>query len=89
MRRVFFATRFEKKLKVFHSRHPEFSTAVEAAITAIAEDPYASALRTHRLKGTLTDCFACHLSREYRIVFVLEPAGVIFVDVGTHDDVYR
>ena len=39
MRRVFFASRFEKKLKTFHSRHPEFSTAVEAAIMAIAQDP--------------------------------------------------
>ena len=53
MRRVFFASRFEKKLKTFHSRHPEFSSVVEAAIISIAKDPYASTLHTHRLKGTL------------------------------------
>jgi hypothetical protein len=41
MRRVFFASRFEKKLKAFHSRHPEFSDAVEAAVIAIATDPHA------------------------------------------------
>ena len=58
MRRVFFASRFEKKLKVFHSRHREFSTATEAAIIAIASDPHAPALKTHRLHGQLADCTA-------------------------------
>jgi mRNA-degrading endonuclease YafQ of YafQ-DinJ toxin-antitoxin module len=89
MRRVFFASRFEKKLKAFHSHHPEFSSSAEAAIMAIAKDPYASALRTHRLNGTLADCFASRLSREYRIVFVLASDRVTFIDIGTHDDVYR
>lgn len=89
MRRVFFASRFEKKLKIFDSRHPELSAVVEAAIMAIAKDPYAPALRSHRLKGPLTECLAAHLSRDYRIVFALEPGRVIFLDIGTHDDVYR
>jgi mRNA-degrading endonuclease YafQ of YafQ-DinJ toxin-antitoxin module len=89
MRRVFFASRFEKKLKAFHSRHPEFSTAVEAAIIAIARDAHTPALKTHRLHGALADCFAGRLSREYRIVFVLAPDHVTFIDIGTHDDVYR
>ena len=78
MRRVFFASRFEKKLKVFHSRHAEFSTAVEAAIIAIAKDPHAPALKTHRLHGNLSDCFAARISREYRIVFVLASDRVTF-----------
>jgi mRNA-degrading endonuclease YafQ of YafQ-DinJ toxin-antitoxin module len=89
MRRVFFASRFEKKLKVFHSRHPEFSDAVETAVIAIATDPHAPALKTHRLHGALADCFASRLSREYRIVFVLAADRVTFIDMGTHDDAYR
>ena len=89
MRRVFFASRFEKKLRVFHSRHPELSTAVEATIIAIAKDPHAPALKTHRLHGHLSDCFASRLSREHRIVFALEPNAAIFLDIGTHDAVYR
>ena len=67
MRRVFFASRFEKKLKRFHSRHPELLTAVEATIVAIAKDPHASTLYTHRLKGALAECFASRLSRDYRM----------------------
>ena len=55
----------------------------------IAKDRHASSLRTHRLKGALAECFASSLSREYRIVFVFDTARVLFIDIGTHDDVYR
>jgi mRNA-degrading endonuclease YafQ of YafQ-DinJ toxin-antitoxin module len=89
MRRVFFASRFEKKLKVFNARHPQFSTTVEATIIAIAKDPQAPSLKTHRLSGALADCFAARLTYQYRIVFVLAPDRVTFIDTGTHDDVYR
>jgi mRNA-degrading endonuclease YafQ of YafQ-DinJ toxin-antitoxin module len=54
-----------------------------------AKERYASTLHTHRLKGTLAECFASRLSREYRIVFVLTADRVTFIDIGTHDDVYR
>ena len=50
---------------------------------------YASSLRTHRLKGALAECFAARLSREYRIVFIFDAVRVVFLDIGTHDDVYR
>lgn len=89
MRRVFFTARFEKKLKVFQSRHPELSPAIEAAVRALAKDPHASSLHTHSLNGVLSEYFAARLSRDYRIVFALEPGRVIFLDIGMHDDVYR
>jgi Txe/YoeB family toxin of Txe-Axe toxin-antitoxin module len=50
---------------------------------------YASSLRTHRLKGALAECFASRLSREYRIVFIFDDVRVVFLDIGTLDDVYR
>jgi mRNA-degrading endonuclease YafQ of YafQ-DinJ toxin-antitoxin module len=89
MRRVFFTARFEKKLKVFQSRHPELSSAIEASVVAIAKNPRAVQLHTHSLNGVLSEYFAARVSRDYRIVFALEPGRVIFLDIGTHDDVYR
>jgi mRNA-degrading endonuclease YafQ of YafQ-DinJ toxin-antitoxin module len=55
----------------------------------IAKDPRAAMLRTHRLKGALAECLASRLSREYRIVFVFDAVRVVFLDIGTHDDVRR
>jgi mRNA-degrading endonuclease YafQ of YafQ-DinJ toxin-antitoxin module len=55
----------------------------------VAKARYASSLRTHRLKRALAQCFASRLSREYRIVFIFNSVRVVFLDIGTHDDVYR
>jgi mRNA interferase YafQ len=89
MRRVFCASYFEKKLKAFYWKHPEFSADPEAVIIAIATDPRAPALKTHRLRGQLRDCFAARITHQYRVVFVLDFDRVTFIDSGTHDDVYR
>jgi Txe/YoeB family toxin of Txe-Axe toxin-antitoxin module len=48
----------------------------------IAKDPYASSLRTHRLKGPLAGCFASRLSREYRVIFMFNADRVLFIDIG-------
>jgi len=89
MRAVITTVRFENRLTTFLRRHPEFMSETQATMQRIASDPYASPLRTHRLKGVLEGCLASRLSREYRIVLLLEPERIVFLDIGTHDDVYR
>jgi addiction module RelE/StbE family toxin len=88
MRRILATPRFLKRLAIFLSRLPDLSTAVDEAMLLIVQDPTAPSLRTHRLKGAFAGCSASRLSREYRIVFVLAPDRVTFIDIGTHDDVY-
>jgi mRNA-degrading endonuclease YafQ of YafQ-DinJ toxin-antitoxin module len=73
----------------FLSRHADLSAAVHEAMVLIEQNPAAPSLRTHGLKGAFAGCSASRLSREYRIIFVLETDRVIFIDIGTHDDVYR
>jgi mRNA-degrading endonuclease YafQ of YafQ-DinJ toxin-antitoxin module len=89
MREIFTTGRFDKRLTAFIGRHPELNAETQASMELIAKDPYASSLRTHRLKGALAECFASRLSREYRIVFIFNTIRVVFLDIGTHDDVYR
>jgi mRNA-degrading endonuclease YafQ of YafQ-DinJ toxin-antitoxin module len=64
-------------------------TLFDEVMLLIGENPAAPSLRTHGLKGAFAGCSASRLSREYRIVFVLAPDRVTFIDIGTHDDVYR
>jgi addiction module RelE/StbE family toxin len=89
MRRVFATSRFQKRLATFLSRHPDLSDAVNEVMLLIQQNPAAPSLRTHGLKGAFAPCSASRLSHEYRIVFILEPDRIIFIDIGTHDDVYR
>jgi mRNA interferase YafQ len=83
MRRVFATPRFQKRLSTF------LSPTVDEVMLLIEQNPATPALRTHRLKGAFTGCSVSRLSRDYRIVFVLTADRVTFIDIGTHDDVYR
>jgi len=88
MRKVFTTPRFERRLQRFLEGHPDLEQAIEEAMTLIASDD-AGSLRTHTLRGILKGCRAARISYEYRIVFVLKKGAVSFIDIGTHDDVYR
>jgi mRNA-degrading endonuclease YafQ of YafQ-DinJ toxin-antitoxin module len=89
MRDIFTTGRFDKRLTSFIHRHPELRAETKSVMELIAKDPRASSLRTHRLKGALAEHFASRLSREYRIVFIFNAVRVVFLDIGTHDDVHR
>jgi len=89
MRDVYTTARFRKRLSLFRELHPDLADAAQATMQLVAENPRSPSLRTHGLKGDLADYFASRISRDYRVVFALEPGRVIFLDIGTHDDVYR
>ena len=53
------------------------------------ENVFDNRLRTHKLKGTLSDYYAFSVSYSDRIVFrILDDGGVLLVDIGSHDEVY-
>jgi len=44
-----------------------------------------SSLRTHKLKGTLANCFAFSVDYSYRIIFYMDDNNnVVFLDIGDH-----
>lgn len=45
-------------------------------------------LGIHALHGKLTGFHSARIAQAYRLVFVLEPDTVTFIDIGSHDEVY-
>lgn len=88
MRKVLTTPRFERRLRSFLGNHPDLETEVAEVMHRVAAD-VTTGLRTHLLKGVLKGCRAARISYEYRVVFVLKRDSVCFIDIGTHDDVYR
>jgi len=83
---------FLRSAKRYLRKHPAASTPLETLLTCLAEDPFAPALRTHKLKGRLAGSWAASGGYDLRIVFRLtkherQPA-VALEAVGTHDEVY-
>ena len=53
------------------------------------ENVFDSRLRTHKLKGVLSEYYGFSISYSDRIVFrMLDDGGVLLVDIGGHDEVY-
>lgn len=87
MRRISTTTKFERRLKTFSDLHPELTKRVGVVMSTLASGR--SVFKVHKLSGKLSDCFAASVTKAYRIVFVLSPEEICFIDIGDHDDVYR
>ena len=89
MRQLLTTPRFDRRLKLFLKRHPELAVTVHRVMTVLVGDHYPANLKLHKLEGILAGCLGASISYEYRLVFILRPDTVCFIDIGTHDDVYR
>lgn len=88
MKTVITTSRFERKLKIFTLRHPEFISKIGQIMKLVVSDYKHLSLKTHKLGGHLRGCYGASISYEYRIVFIIEKDSVCFIDIGDHDHLY-
>ncbi|NJD21869.1 MAG: type II toxin-antitoxin system mRNA interferase toxin, RelE/StbE family [Melioribacter sp.] len=64
-------------------------TKFKEKINLFTHNPFDPQLKTHKLSGTLKDCWAFTLDYETRVIFkFLGTDKVLLIDVGTHEEVY-
>jgi len=81
-----FKRAFKKRIKTTEIE-PIFWDKLEIFL----KNPFESKLKTHKLSGKLKDLWSFSIEYDVRIVFYFtndKPKKVIFVDIGTHDEVY-
>ena len=58
-------------------------------VAIFQNDPFDPRLRTHQLSGQLQGLWSFSIAYDARVVFSFtEPRRVLFVDIGTHEEVY-
>jgi addiction module RelE/StbE family toxin len=79
--------------KVFKKRVK--STEIEAEfwirLELFINDPFDAKLKTHKLSGKLKNLWSFSIEYDLRVVFFFtkdKPKRAVFVDIGTHDEVY-
>ncbi|WP_456325885.1 type II toxin-antitoxin system RelE/ParE family toxin [Desulfonauticus submarinus] len=80
-----FKRAFKKKIK--NSAHLEglFWDKVEKFIN----NPFDRELKTHKLSGNLKDLWSFRVDYDMRVIFFFEGNDkAIFIDIGSHDEVY-
>ncbi|NJO17548.1 MAG: type II toxin-antitoxin system mRNA interferase toxin, RelE/StbE family [Thioploca sp.] len=80
-----FERSFRKRFKGKRHLQERFWQRVEIFL----ENPFDSRLRTHKLTGNLKELWSFSVEYDTRVVFYfVTDEKVVFVDVGTHDEVY-
>jgi len=88
-----FKSHFKGRLKKF-AKTADIVAAIEKSLKKLDNDPFATSLKTHRLKGSLHQYMACSCGYDCRIVFFIEQNAqtgeeeIFLIDIGTHDEVY-
>lgn len=80
-----FQRAYKKKVSSGTDRHARFRSKLEI----FTQDPFEPSLKTHKLSGKLKDYWSFSVEYDLRVVFYFEDdETAVFVDIGTHDEVY-
>ena len=73
-------------------RSPDMTATLHAALRQLADDAFHPQLKTHKLKGDLSESWACRVAYDLRIVFQFvqhdDAEAILLQSIGTHDEVY-
>lgn len=86
--RIFLSAKFQNKYKKLIKRDNLLKHKVKEKIKLFKLNPVHSSLKLHRLKGRMVENWSFSVEQDLRIIFTYVKDGVLFVDVGKHEDVY-
>jgi addiction module RelE/StbE family toxin len=88
------STAFVRKFKRLAKKNSQLRSQVEKTLQLLAEDPFDSSLRTHKLRGDLDGVWSCSIDYDNRLLFEFVTncdsgeEEILLLTLGSHDDVY-
>ncbi|MEY3826162.1 MAG: hypothetical protein RLZZ148_976 [Cyanobacteriota bacterium] len=85
---------FKKAFKRLNKKNPQLRDKIFRVLEILAENPFLSSLKSHKLTGQLEGLWSCSVDYNYRIIFAWQQdeisaeSLIILIDIGTHDEVY-
>lgn len=80
---------FAKELRILKKKKPKLLKRINKQLRLFAEDPKHPSLRTHKLSGKMKNLWSISVAKDIRMVYLLRDDEAYFVDLGTHNEVYR
>jgi addiction module RelE/StbE family toxin len=89
MIKVSYSTSFKKSFKRKTERNPNLAERFLRRLELFTDDPYHPSLKTHKLKGELSNLWSFSIDYDLRVIFFfVKKDEVIFENIGTHKEVY-
>lgn len=86
---------FKRSFKKLIKKNTQLKTKIFNVLRLLAEDPFTSSLKSHKLSGNLAGLWSCSVTYDCRIVFSFSEDGefleivILLIDIGNHDQVYK
>ena len=80
---------FIRNLKKLSKKDRLFRKKVVDKINLFINDKQHPSLRLHKLQGKLKDAWSISVDKSIRILIYQDGNELVFVDIGSHDEVYK
>lgn len=87
--KFFLSSEVKRKLRDINRKSPKLSEKIRKKLELFVGNPKHPSLRNHKLKGNLKDAWSISIEKDLRMLYYFDEEGVIFFDIGTHDQVYK
>lgn len=78
-----------KELAKIKKKDQKLSTQVQKQLEIFSLNPQHPSLRLHKLKGEIKNVWSISITKSIRMVYLQESDEAFFVEIGTHDQVYK
>ena len=85
-----FPDSYLQRARKFFRQHPELRRQYQKTLELLELNPHHPSLRLHQLEGRLSGLSSVSINMSYRIVIemIIRDHEIIFINVGSHDQVY-
>lgn len=89
MTEIVLSSAFRRAFKRKIRRNKRLETRFRERVAIFQNNPFDPQLRTHQLSGQLKGLWSFSVEYDVRVIFSFtEPKSALFIDIGTHEDVY-
>ena len=91
MYKLIFTETYLCREKKFLKQHPELIERYKKVLRLLELNPNHPSLRLHKLSGKFKGKYSISITMSYRIIitFAVTEKGIVLLDIGDHDEVYR
>jgi len=88
--RLIFTESYLQRARKFFRRHPELRRQYQKTLELLELNPHHPSLRLHKLEGRFSGLSSVSINMSYRIIveMIIREHEIIFINVGSHDQVY-
>jgi toxin HigB-1 len=87
--KVYLEPQLLKKLEDINKKKPQLAKKVRKQLKSFSLNPKHPSLKTHKLKGSLSERWSISIEDNIRMLYYLNGEEAVFFDIGTHDEVYK